>query len=148
MSDVNAVAAPGQGVPAALIWSIMREESGYRPDVVSPAGARGLLQIMPATGARLAREAQLDRFDPEDLFEPSLNVRLGAFYLGALMRRFEGRASAAIGSYNAGPEAVARWLARTGSLPDDEWVEGIPYEQTRGYVKRVLRSVCAYELLP
>ena len=125
----------------------MREESGYRPEVVSVVGARGLLQIMPATGARLARDLGILSFDPDDLFDPMLNFRLGSYYLSELRRRFEGRDSAAIGSYNAGPEAVSRWLEERGSLEDDEWVESIPYSETRGYVKRVLRSQWAYRTL-
>jgi soluble lytic murein transglycosylase len=77
------------------------------------------------------------------VFVPERNLDLGAFYLSQLVQRFEGRLSAAIASYNAGPEAVARWLAAAPAREDDEWVEAIPYDQTRGYVKRVLRSVAA-----
>ena len=138
---------PEAKVEPALVWAIMREESGYRPRVMSSAGARGLLQLMPDTASRLAGDAGLTAFQPEDLFEPEVNVRLGALYLDQLLRRFDGRLSAAIGSYNAGPEAVARWLAERGSLDDDEWVESIPYDQTRGYVRRVLRSFHAYRVL-
>ena len=124
----------------------MREESGYRPGVVSVSGARGLLQLMPATAERVARESRIGEFSADDLFEPRVNIRLGSDYLAGLLRRFEGRASAAIGSYNAGPHVVARWIeARPGE--DDVWVEEIPYDQTRGYVKRVLRSVQAYRVL-
>lgn len=144
---VRAAVPPEAKVEPALVWAIMREESGYRPRVVSSAGARGLLQLMPDTGARLAAEAGLASFSPEDLFEPAVNVRLGALYLDQLLRRFDGRLSAAIGGYNAGPEAVARWLTERGGLDDDEWVESIPYDQTRGYVRRVLRSLHAYRVL-
>lgn len=129
-----------------LVWAIMREESGYRPAVMSTAGARGLLQIMPETGERLAEDAGV-AFEVEDLFVPDVNIRLGALYLGQLGKRFPGRASAAIGSYNAGPEAVSRWLEERPGLPDDEFVETIPYGQTRRYVKRVLRSRHVYRVL-
>lgn len=137
---------PGS-VDAALVYSIMREESGFRPRVVSPVGARGLLQIMQPTGERLAQAVGHENFDPEDLFEPDINIRLGCHYLADLSRRFGGRLSAAIASYNAGPEAVSEWLEARRDLEDDEWVESIPYEQTRSYVKRVLRSFQAYRLL-
>lgn len=130
---------------APLVWSIMREESGFRPTIVSSAGARGLLQLMPETGARLADQLGIRGFDAASLYDPRLNLRLGAYYLDTLARRFGGRLSAVAASYNAGPEAVSRWLAERGELPDDEWVEAIPYDQTRGYVKRVLRSVHVYE---
>jgi soluble lytic murein transglycosylase len=133
-------------VDAELVYAVMREESGYRPKVVSLVGARGLLQIMPETGQRLASDLGIP-FEPDDLFDPEVNVRLGSYYLSELSRRFSGRDSAAIGSYNAGPEAVARWLDERGGLEDDEWVETIPYSQTRSYVKRVLRSQWAYRTL-
>jgi len=137
----------GASVEPALVYAVMREESGYRPEVVSIVGARGLLQIMPETGARLARDAGLDPFEAEDLFEPRVNIRLGARYLGQLGRRFGGRESAAIGSYNAGPTAVARWLRERPDEADDAWVESVPYAQTRAYLKRVLRSRHVYRVL-
>jgi soluble lytic murein transglycosylase len=101
---------------------------------------------MPDTAARLAREAGLPEPSPAALFEPRVNIELGSRYLSQLLARFDGRASAAIGSYNAGPHAVARWLEGS-ALEDDEWVEAIPYEQTRAYAKRVLRSLNAYRVL-
>ena len=140
-------AASDGSIEPALVWAIMREESGYRPAVVSTAGARGLLQIMPTTAERLAQDSGLRAFSAEDLFEPAVNIRLGAHYLDQLSRRFRGRPSAAIGSYNAGPDAVARWIEERPALPDDEWVESVPYSQTRRYVKRVLRSMHAYRAL-
>ena len=76
-----------------------------------------------------------------------MNVELGARYLGQLSARFPERLSAAIASYNAGPGAVSEWIARDPAAPDDEWVEAIPYDETRGYVKRVLRSLHAYRVL-
>jgi soluble lytic murein transglycosylase len=144
--DVRAMAARGGGVEPALIYSVMREESGYRPTALSVAGARGLLQLMPDTAARLARQAGLPEPSPESLFDPRVNLDLGSRYLAQLLARFDGRISAAIASYNAGPEAVSRWVEGS-SLSDDEWVEAIPYEQTRAYTKRVLRSLNAYRLL-
>ena len=135
-----------EGVEPALVYAIMREESGYRPTVVSPVGARGLLQIMSETGERLARATGLPGFQADDLFEPRTNIGLGSHYLSRLRQRFDGQLSAAIASYNAGPEAVESWV-RGADAADDEWVEAIPYEQTRSYVKRVLRSLYAYRVL-
>jgi len=140
------VAESGIRVEPGLVYAVMREESGYRPEIVSISGARGLLQIMPETGRRLALRESLEAFSPDDLFIPSVNIRLGSAYLEQLMTRFDSRWSAAIASYNAGPEAVSRWLAE-GPLEDDEWVEAIPYDQTREYVKRVLRSLHVYRML-
>ena len=83
-------------------------------------------------------------FSADDLFDPRTNIRLGAQYFSDLVRQFSGRISAAIGSYNAGPHVVVRW-APESSRDDDEWVEEIPYEETRAYVKSVLRRYYAYE---
>ena len=124
----------------------MREESSYRADAISPVGARGLLQIMEETGQSLAARAGRAKISADDLFEPETNIDLGTQYLGELSRRFDGRLAPAIASYNAGPEAVGRWI-REIQRDEDEWVESIPYEQTRHYVKRVLRSVHAYGVL-
>jgi soluble lytic murein transglycosylase-like protein len=137
----------GISIEPALVWAIMREESHYQVDARSSAGALGLLQLMPETAAQLAEEANLESFETEDLFDPKTNIRLGSIYLSQLHERFDGRLSAAIGSYNAGPRSVSNWLSGGGSqLEDDVWVENIPYDQTRKYVKRVLRSLHTYKV--
>ena len=146
LDEVREATAGRAGVDPALVFAIMREESGYRPQVLSVTGARGLLQLMPETAEKVARGAAMQGFAPDDLFVPQVNIALGSAYLEELLGRFPGRASAAIGSYNAGPHRVAEWLDGD-VLEDDEWVEAIPYDQTRGYVKRVLRSLHAYRVL-
>ncbi|MFK7894817.1 MAG: transglycosylase SLT domain-containing protein [Myxococcota bacterium] len=129
-----------------LVWAIMREESHYQVEARSSVGALGLLQLMPETAAQLAKERGMRNFKEEQLFDPELNITLGAAYLAQLGARFPGRPSAAIGSYNAGPHKVATWLrGEDAKLEDDVWVESIPYDQTRAYVKRVLRSLHAYK---
>lgn len=143
---VDAATQPDGSVDKELVYSIMREESGYRPQVISPVGARGLLQIMRETGQQLASRSGRATFDPDDLFDPRTNIELGSFYLSELSRLFPTKLSASIASYNAGPHVVTDWV--DGDLrPDDEWVESIPYSQTRSYVKRVMRSLQAYRLL-
>jgi soluble lytic murein transglycosylase len=144
---VNAAVAQPGAAERELVYAVMREESGYRPEVLSVSGAYGLMQIMPTTGERLARDLGRKRFTRDDLLVPRVNVALGAFYLGELGGRFPTRLSAAVASYNAGPEAVASWLVEQPDRLDDEWVEAIPYDQTRGYVKKVLRSLHAYRVL-
>jgi soluble lytic murein transglycosylase-like protein/predicted negative regulator of RcsB-dependent stress response len=137
----------GASIDPELVWAIMREESHYRVDARSAVGALGLLQLMPTTAAQLATQQGLDSFETEDLFDPRTNIRLGSAYLAELGTRFNGRMSAAIGSYNAGPNKVSSWLrGADGRLEDDVWVEDIPYDQTRGYVKRVLRSLHVYKV--
>ncbi|BDG07537.1 lytic transglycosylase domain-containing protein [Anaeromyxobacter paludicola] len=135
------------GVPADLLQGLMREESGLDPLVVSPAGAVGLTQLMLPTARQVARRLKLRPPTPVDLTRGPLNIRLGAAYLGQLLQRFEGSPALAAAAYNAGPNAVGRWLKAQGSLALDEFVEEIPLQETRGYVKRVLRSYGAYRLL-
>ena len=128
-----------EGVDPFLVWAIMREESGFRPKVMSSAGAMGLLQLMPSTARLQAERSGLPALDEDErLLEPSVNIALGSAYLAYLFERFPERPSALIASYNAGPNAVGRWAFAESE--DDEWVENIPYVQTRRYVKRVLRS--------
>jgi len=146
-ADLVTAASTERSIAPPLLNAVMREESGFDPRAVSTAGARGLTQIMPATGERLAASLGLPDYRPEDLFAAARNLLLGAHYLEQLLERFEGRVSAAVASYNAGPEAVERWLEERPDVEDDEWVEAIPYDQTRAYVKRVLRSQQVYRVL-
>ncbi len=133
-------------VDPALVWAIMREESGFRPAVMSSAGAMGLLQLMPETARRTAVRVGADALeDSEMLFVPRTNIALGSAYLDYLAERFPHQISAVIAGYNAGPNAVAGWReGPAGKLEDDVWVEEIPYAQTRSYVRRVLRSLHVY----
>ncbi|WP_338865922.1 transglycosylase SLT domain-containing protein [Myxococcus stipitatus] len=135
------------GVEADLLQALMREESALDPKALSWAGALGLTQLMPSTAKSVARELKLKRFTVEQLLQPDLNIRMGAHYLGGLLKRFGGHTPYAVGSYNAGPGAVNRWRADKPDLPLDAWVEEIPISETRGYIKRVLRSYNTYQLL-
>ncbi|ABS26156.1 transglycosylase SLT domain-containing protein [Anaeromyxobacter sp. Fw109-5] len=139
--------APPAGVPVELLQALMREESALDPRAVSPVGAVGLTQLMLPTAREVARQLKLRRPSRADLMDGALNIRIGARYLGQLLRRFDGRVALALAAYNAGGGAVSRWLEARGDLELDEFVEEIPYEETRGYVKRVLRSYAAYRLL-
>jgi soluble lytic murein transglycosylase len=85
--------------------------------------------------------------DRLDLFAPELNIQLGARYLRDLLQEFKGNLTLSLASYNAGPQPVKRWLAKSARWDDDEFVEGIPYAETRAYVKRVLRSYEVYKVL-
>jgi soluble lytic murein transglycosylase len=139
--------APPSRVPVELVQALMREESALDPRAVSPAGAVGLTQLMVPTAQEVARQLRLGRVSRSDLTGASLNIRLGARYLGELIRRFDGSVALALAAYNAGGGAVTRWLDQRRGLEIDEFVEEIPVEETRGYVKRVLRSYAAYRLL-
>ena len=133
------------GVSPALLCGLIRQESLFQDRIVSRAGAVGLMQVMPATG-RLLRRQEGGRGRP-NLALPDENVRLGSLFFGSLMRTFDGDVAAALAAYNAGPGRVARWKRERAALPPDEWVETIPFSETRDYVKRVLFYSGAYAVL-
>jgi soluble lytic murein transglycosylase len=130
-------AARISGIHQELIYSVMRQESLYRPDAMSAAGARGLLQMLPETARRTARAWSQPQPAPDDLFKPAINVPLGAAHLRELIDRFRGQTVVALAGYNAGPRAAARWLPPQ-SVEPDVWIENIPYNETRNYVQRIL----------
>jgi len=130
-----------------LMQALIREESAFNPRARSPTGALGLAQLMPQTAFAVARQLNVPLATTAALLEPRKNIRLGSAYLGSLQRRFSGNLAYAVASYNAGPHAVSRWLARFPDAELDEWVEQIPFEETRDYVKRVLGSAVAYQIL-
>ena len=144
--DLVTAAAANAGVDPALAWSIMREESGFNPSIESWANAVGLMQLMHGTAKDLLEKGEKDTISGETLRDPELNVRLGTRYLGRLQERYLSPALVAAG-YNAGSGAVRSWLKERGALALDEFVERIPYQQTRDYVKRVVGSYGAYRAL-
>ncbi len=139
--------APPAGVPPDLLQALMREESALDPAVVSSAGAVGLTQLMVRTAGQTAKRLALPAPSAHDLTDPRLNIRLGASYLGDLLKHFGGSAPLALAAYNAGEGNARAWWRSRGSLALDEFVEEIPIQETRGYVKRVLRSYAAYRML-
>jgi soluble lytic murein transglycosylase len=135
------------GVEPDLLQALMREESALDPKALSWAGALGLTQLMPSTAQAVARQLKLKKVSTQSLLDPDTNIKLGAHYLGSLIKRFSGHTPYAVGSYNAGPLAIDRWRADRPGVPLDAWVEEVPIAETRGYIKRVLRSYNTYQLL-
>ncbi len=132
-----------RGLPEALLWAIMREESGFNPRVRSWAGAIGLMQLMPGT-AKMMAEKDAVKYDESALRQPDTAVRLGSAYLDDLAERSDTHPVLVIAGYNGGWGNVSRWLDDPDSRDLDLWVEDIPYGQTRDYTKRVLRSFWVY----
>jgi soluble lytic murein transglycosylase len=137
---------PEGGNPDVLLYAIMRKESGFNPLDVSYADARGLLQMIPPTSARVAATAHLP-FAPDELYDPETNVRLGAIYIGSLYGKFGAQIPLAAGAYNAGPRAMAKWCEQHAHHPTDEFVELIAFQQTREYAKRVTALYAHYRYL-
>jgi len=134
------------GVDPLLLVAIVRQESVFDAEALSPAGARGLAQLLPGTAALTARGLDVT-FYPEWITVPDLNLHLGAAHLQELLERFPGRVDAAVAAYNAGTAPVTRWLARPGADDPDQFIESIPYQETRGYVRSVLRNRDLYRAL-
>lgn len=137
-------AARRNNLSPAYVLAIMRTESLFMPGVHSPAGAIGLMQLMPATADQVAAELGLSDPTSTTLETPSVNIRLGSHYLRAMLNRFNGHLALATGAYNAGPNAIARWLPET-ITPADIWIANIPYTQTRHYVERVMKHMVAFQ---
>lgn len=137
-------AQAAKGVDPHLVAAIIREESQYDRQAVSRVGAIGLMQVMPTTANQVARRLGVPGLKREDLFDQETNIRIGVRYLEQLMEQFSGNPIYAIAAYNAGPAAVNAWIAMNRGRDADEFVESIPYQETRQYVKRVLRSYHEY----
>jgi tetratricopeptide (TPR) repeat protein len=131
-------------IPAELVWGIMREESHFKSDALSSAGAMGLMQIIPQTAYEISRSLNSPSFKPEDLYNPLINLRFGIHYLARLLRQFSGDLIYTIAAYNAGPEAVERWQTQRASRPCEEFIEEIPYRETYLYVKKVMKNLWDY----
>ncbi len=126
-----------------LIISVMREESRFDEEARSIAGALGLMQLMPQTATRLTREMNLYKNNP-NLYNPKINIMIGAYYLKNLLNEFNS-VPAAVAAYNAGEHVVREWLKNGNYKSADEFIEDIPYDETRNYVKKVIVSYLQYQ---
>lgn len=130
---------------AGLIYGVMRAESAFNPTVRSPAGAVGLMQLMPATAKMTAHEK--GTFNAKKLLEPGYNISIGTRHFKDLLKGYDGEEIYAIAAYNAGAASVARWRKAFNRLSMDEFIENIPYQETRDYVKKVYASAATYRQL-
>lgn len=130
-----------------LVLSLMRAESHFQTDVVSPTGAVGLMQIMPMTATHIALKLKAKEFDFEEMRRPRSNIQFGTWYVKHLLQQFDNHQVLAIPSYNAGPHRVKSWIKGRDGMELDEFVEKIPYPETRNYIKRVLQNYWTYRLL-
>ena len=135
------------GLDPYLLAGLIRQESAFVPDIVSPAGATGLTQVMPATGRQLAGAVGLRGFTAEMLETPELNVRLGTRFLSDLSRRYNGDVPLILSAYNAGPTRANRWRRLPEAEDPYRFTERIPFAETRDYVKNVTRNRALYRWL-
>lgn len=134
------------GLDPLLFAALVRQESIFDAEALSPAGARGLAQLLPSTAALTARGLDVT-FYPDWITLPDLNLHLGAAHFAELLRHYDGRVDAAVAAYNAGGRPVSRWLQAPGAADADRFLEGITYPETRGYVRSVLRNRALYQAL-
>jgi soluble lytic murein transglycosylase len=139
-------AARTTGIDLPLLYGLLRQESLFRPDAVSGADAIGVAQLQPSTAALAARSRNLPAPSRADLFDPGTSISLGAARLAALLEEFDGQLAVALAAYNAGNGRALRWLPEN-PLDTDIWIENIPFNETRAYVRRVLWHSVVYEWL-
>ncbi len=134
-------------LPVPFLFAVSRQESAFNPGAVSGRGARGLMQLMPATARLVADRVRVPRPSGDDLFDPHVNIHLGAHHLAALMTRYRGNRALAAAAYNAGERRVDRWLEDASGIPTRVWIERIPFRETREYVKGVIAFNYVYNHL-
>jgi len=142
--DMVEVISEEYGVDPIMVLSLMREESLFDPHAKSPAGALGLMQLMPQTAFRLDNHLKLGIDNTSQIYNAANNIHLGTYYLSILMKEFNSYAYA-LAAYNAGEERVRSWIKKGNSSSIDEFIEDIPYRETRNYVKRVITSFFEYK---
>ncbi|MDR1740676.1 MAG: lytic transglycosylase domain-containing protein [Synergistaceae bacterium] len=138
-----AAACAKQGVKESLVWAVMRQESSFRSGAVSHAGASGLMQLMPGTAKDEAKRLGMAKYR---IFDPSDNIAMGVSHLAHLSRSFA-LPEQVMAAYNAGPVNARKWLAQSGELPLDRWIEAIGFRETRHYVQSVSGNVETYRAL-
>jgi soluble lytic murein transglycosylase len=130
-----------------LVASLIRQESEFNPSAVSKASAYGLMQILPSVGKSLAREEGMSHFETFQLLDPATNIRLGTRYLRETLNKFGGVTEYALAAYNAGDSRVEDWQAGGPYQGMDEFVESIPFSETREYVESILRNIETYKAI-
>jgi len=137
--------AENSGLDPGYVFAVIRQESAFNRQARSPAGARGLMQLMPATGKLTARSNRISYHGTSQLYDTDKNIQLGTSYLRQVMDRFDNNPVLAAASYNAGPHRVQRWLPDTGPQSAPSWIANIPYSETRQYVQRILAYSAIYD---
>ncbi len=132
------------GVEPELLLSVIKKESAFDHRAVSYANAYGLMQLLPGTASQVAGRLRIPFTSARQLFDPELNIRLGAYYLASLLERYRGNLIYALAAYNAGPRRVDRWIRTFPTQDGDLFMENLAFEQTRGYVRTILKYYWTY----
>jgi soluble lytic murein transglycosylase len=134
------------GLDPVLVAALIRQESNFNPLATSPVGARGLMQLMPAVGKAVAQSKGIGPWDPNLLYEPAINIRLGTAHLSGLVRKYP-EVVKVLAAYNAGESRVEKWSTKTGAGDPEVFTERIPFVETRDYVRTILRNRAYYQAL-
>jgi soluble lytic murein transglycosylase len=145
-ADVIQAEATAQDVDPALVAALIHQESNFNPHATSRAGARGLMQLLPSVGAAVARAHGLAGYERVLLYQPDVNIRLGVVHLDAMLDQYP-HVVYALAAYNAGGSPVRRWRQKRGTDDPELFIERIPYDETRDYVRILLRNQATYEAL-
>ena len=144
--DVIRVEAAARRIDPALVAALIHQESSFNPRATSRAGAVGLMQVLPSVGADIAKAQRIASYERVLLYQPDVNVRLGMAHLDAMLRQYP-RIEYALAAYNAGGAPVRRWREKRGTDDPELFVERIPYDETRDYVRIVTRNRAFYRAL-
>jgi soluble lytic murein transglycosylase len=139
--------AARNGLDPNLVLGVIRQESAFMTSARSPSNARGLMQILPSTGRMIARQMGISRYSTDRLYQAETNISMGTRYLAQMLAHFGGKPELALAAYNAGDSRVDRWLIEFGNVDTAEFVERIPFSETRNYVKQVLSNQAHYQML-
>lgn len=145
--DIIASASERSGIPQEFIFSIIRQESAFNPEARSAVDAFGLMQLLPSVAKQLAKSNSLPYSEALDLFKPEINIPLGAFELRSLMKKYDNQFILAVSGYNANDGAIRGWLKTRFREDPVEFIEEVPYEETRAYIKLVMRNYVFYQRL-
>lgn len=146
ISSVN-THAKSRGIDVSMILSIIKQESGFNAGVRSPVGAIGLMQLMPQTAAAIATAKGIKNFDPKTLFTPAVNIDFGTYLVDDLAANFTNRFTAIVGAYNGGKYNVEKWIRYSTAADEIEFVEDVPFIETRNYIKAVAKNMTIYGAL-
>jgi soluble lytic murein transglycosylase len=134
------------GLDPVLVAALIRQESNFNPVATSPAGARGLMQLMPAVGKSVADSKGIGPWDPDLLYQPATNIKLGTAHLSGLVRKYP-EVVKVLAAYNAGESRVEKWSSKAGASDPEVFTERIPFVETRDYVRTILRNRAYYQAL-
>jgi soluble lytic murein transglycosylase len=137
--------AERRALDPSWVYAVVRQESAMMPFVQSPVGALGLMQLMPQTSNEIARDLQLEQPDRRQLLKPETNISFGSYYLRQVLQQFNQNPVLATAAYNAGPHRIKKWYPKSGPMDADIWVDTIPFNETREYVRMVMAYAVFYD---